>query len=126
MKTKRIIYWIATSLITAMMLMAGMSYFTTEEIKITFTHLGFPNYFRVELGMAKLIGAIVLILPPIKGKIKEWAYAGFTITFVSAIIAHLSVGDDASKWFAPLVALILLITSYYMYSQLQKNKIEEK
>ncbi len=41
-----------------------------------FTHLGFPAYFRVELSWAKLFG-VVLLLAPVPGRLKEWAYAGF-------------------------------------------------
>ena len=57
-----------------------------------FIRLGFPGYFRVELAWAKLIGVVVL-LAPAPARLKEWAYAGFAINLVSALIAHLSMGD---------------------------------
>src|SRR5262245_33014049 len=63
------------------------------------TRLGFPNYyFRIELSCLKLAGIAVLLAPIVPNRLKEWAYAGFTIDLGSALIAHLSVGDDASKW----------------------------
>jgi len=34
-------------------------------------HLGFPDYFRIELAFAKTIGALVLIIPKIPIRIKE-------------------------------------------------------
>ena len=62
-----------------------------------FTHLGFPAYFRVELAWAKLLG-VVLLLAPVPARLKEWAYAGFAINLVSALIAHLAVGDGPEAW----------------------------
>jgi hypothetical protein len=40
----------------------------------------------VELAWAKLLG-VVLLLAPVGSRLKEWAYAGFAITLVSALIA---------------------------------------
>ncbi|MGZ8781271.1 MAG: DoxX family protein [Thermoanaerobaculia bacterium] len=37
-----------------------------------FAHLGFPDYFRVELSWAKLLG-VVLLLVPVPARLKEWA-----------------------------------------------------
>jgi hypothetical protein len=123
MKKNRIIYWITTSLFSIMMLFSAFSYFTNEEVKGGFTHLGFPDYFRIELGIAKALGAIVLLLPIIRGVLKEVAYAGFFITFVSAFIAHLSSGDPISMLVGPLVFLAILITSYLYFGKLYKLKI---
>ena len=67
------------------------------QVAEAFTHLGFPDYFRVELSWAKLLGVVVLIAPA-PARLKEWAYAGFAITLASALIAHLSVGDGPEAW----------------------------
>ena len=79
MKKDKIIYWVSTGLISAMMLFSAYAYFTSSQISEAFKHLGFPDFFRVELGSAKLLGALVLLIPQIPVKIKEWAYAGFGI-----------------------------------------------
>ena len=86
-KTIKITYWISTAIVSLMMIFSAYSYFTNPEVKQGFQHLGFPDYFRVELAIAKILGAIIL-LAPIKGQVKEWAYAGFAFTFISAFIAH--------------------------------------
>lgn len=122
MKGLKIGYWIATGLLSTMMLFSAYAYFTNEDIKMAFSHVGFPDYFRIELGVAKLIGALVLLLP-LAPRIKEWAYAGFAITFVSAFIAHVSVGDPTQAAVSPLIALALLITSYILKYKLNKAKI---
>ncbi|RDC57212.1 DoxX family protein [Pedobacter chinensis] len=113
-KTIKIIYWISTSLISLMMIFSAYSYFTNPEVKQGFQHLGFSDYFRIELGIAKLLGAIILIAP-IKGQIKEWAYAGFAITFISAFIAHAASGDPVSNQIGPIVFLLVLALSYFTY-----------
>ncbi|MBX2925729.1 MAG: DoxX family protein [Chitinophagaceae bacterium] len=111
MKKNKIIYWTATVL----MLLSGVStapmYFTNPMLIETIRHLGFPDYFRIELGIFKIIGAVVLLLPIIPTKFKEWAYAGFAITFISAFIAH-SVIDGFPASIFPLIPLAFLVVSY--------------
>jgi uncharacterized membrane protein YphA (DoxX/SURF4 family) len=118
MKTTKIIYWVSTSIVGLMMLFSAYAYFTNPDVQAGFTKMGFHNFFRIELGIAKLIGAIVL-LTPIAARIKEWAYAGFTITFISAFIAHTSMGDPLANAITPLVILAILIVSYISYHKLQ-------
>ncbi|ARS42412.1 DoxX-like family protein [Sphingobacteriaceae bacterium GW460-11-11-14-LB5] len=113
-KTIKIIYWISTALVSLMMTFSAYSYLTNETIKQGFHHLGFPDYFRVELAIAKILGAVVLLLP-IKGLWKEWAYAGFAFTFISAFIAHTASGDPINNRVGPLVFLIVLLLSYFTF-----------
>jgi len=89
-------------------------------MKEAFVHLGFPSYFRIELAIAKILGAIVLILPSIPKQLKEFAYFGFAITLVSAFIAHLSSGDPFSVAFMPLVFLVILVVSYIYFHKTRK------
>jgi hypothetical protein len=46
------------------------------QVAAAFAHLGLPDYFRVELAWAKLLG-IVVLLAPVPARLEEWAYAGF-------------------------------------------------
>src|SRR5215204_4159426 len=68
-----------------MLLAAYFSYSNVEGLR----KLGLPDYFRIELVTAKIIGAVVLLLPFTPVRVKEWVYAGFIITMVSALIAHI-------------------------------------
>ncbi len=122
MKIKVILYWGSTALISLMMLFSAFNYFTSPDMKAAFTHLGFPGYFRVQLGVAKILGVVALIFPFIPVRIKEFAYFGFTITFISAFIAHLAVGDPLSVAAFPLVTLVILAISYYYFLKTQINK----
>ncbi len=111
MKTTNILYWTFTVLVALMTAFAGIMYFVDPEIALGFQHLGFPDFFRQELGIAKLIAAVALMLPMVPAWVKEWAYAGLAITFISAFIAHTAV-DGLGTATAPLISLALLVASY--------------
>lgn len=123
MKKVKILYWITTGLFALMMAMSGFMMLTSPEMKGTFGHLGFTSdAFRLELGIAKLIGVVLLVLPAVKGRLKEWIYAGFTINLVSAFVAHLGANDPVANLVGPLLALALLLTSYFSYHKLNSTK----
>lgn len=115
MKTLKIIYWVTTGLVAFGMLVSFFNYMFNPVMKAGYAHIGFPDWFRVELGIAKLLGAIALIVPKIPRPLKEWAYFGFFVNFFSAIIAHYAVNDPVVNMIAPLAVLILLIISYISY-----------
>lgn len=122
MKTLKITYWLTTGLVAAGMLVSFFNYMFNPVMKIGYAHIGFPDWFRVELGIAKLLGAIALIVPKVSNRIKEWAYFGFFVNFFSAILAHYAVNDPVINMIAPLAILILLIISYITYhKQLLKS-----
>lgn len=120
MKKNKIIYWTTTGIFALMMVFSAYSYLSKPELVAAFKHLGYPDYLRVELAIAKVLGALVLIIPVVPVKIKEWAYAGFAITFISAAIAHFSSGDPATMATMPLVFLVVLVISnIYLYKKNQ-------
>ena len=92
---RKIAYWGATGLVGIVTLFAGFSYLTAapEAVK-NFQHVGYPQQLRVLLGIGKLAGAIVLLLPRLP-TLKEWAYAGFTFMWIAAVVAHYLAGDGA-------------------------------
>ncbi len=118
MKQNNLIYWISTGLLSAMMLMSGVMYFIKPEMKEAFHTMGFPDWFRVELGTAKILGVAALLLPMVPSRFKEWAYAGFGIVTVSATIAHINMGQSV---LFPLVGLALLITSYIYFHKVESG-----
>jgi hypothetical protein len=118
MKNK-IIYWTTTGIISAMMVFSAYGYFSNPDMKAAFVHLGFPDYFRIELAVLKIIGALALILPQVPSKIKSLAYFGFALTFVSAFIAHTASGDPISVAVVPIVFLVILGVSYTFYGKIE-------
>jgi hypothetical protein len=88
------------------------------QVAEAFAHLGFPDYFRVELAWAKLFG-VVLLLAPVPARLKEWAYAGFAVTLASALIAHLSLGDGPEAWGFAAGTGLLWGLSYFLWRRLE-------
>jgi len=122
MKTNKIIYWICTGLIAAFMLMSGVMYLTkAPQVVEGFKTIGFPDFFRVILGVAKIAGAVALLVPGFN-TLKEWAYAGFTFVFIGAIWTHISTD---TQFVGAIVALLLLSGSYWFHHKLLKAKVSE-
>lgn len=120
MKKTQLIYWLATGLLSLMMLFSAFAYLTNPEMATGFRHLGFPDYFRVELAVAKAVGALALLVPAVPVRVKEWAYAGFGLTFLSASVAHTMSGDPLAARLAPLVFLLVLGISYVYFLKLRR------
>ncbi|WP_250436775.1 DoxX family protein [Hanstruepera flava] len=110
MKRNKIIFYIATGLLTALMLFSvQMYFFNYDEVASMFTSFGYPTYIIYPYAIAKLLGLFAIWNPNFE-TIKEWAYAGFFFAFILAFFAHYMIGDGEQT--GALVALILLITSY--------------
>jgi hypothetical protein len=68
-------YWAATGLVSAVTLFAAINYLIPSAAAVeNFRHVGYPQQLRVLLGIGKLSGGVVLLLPGLP-KLKEWAYA---------------------------------------------------
>jgi uncharacterized membrane protein YphA (DoxX/SURF4 family) len=108
---RKIAYWLSTGLLSAMSLFAAFAYLSGSAQAVEgFAHVGYPQQLRILLGIAKLLGAITLLVPGLP-KLKEWAYAGFTFAWIAASVAHY-LAKDGPKAFMPLVLLVLLAISY--------------
>ncbi len=112
-KRNKIIYWIATLWLSLGMVSSGIvQILRVEEEVAAMAALGYPAYFLTILGIWKLLGVVVILLPkyPI---IKEWAYAGFFFTMSGAVVSHLSVGEPIVKALPAMLLLILTVLSRY-------------
>ena len=119
MNKLKITYYVTTAIISAMMLFIAFETLTKPEVKISMAHLGFPDYFRIELGIAKIIGAVLIWLPV--RLLRETAYIGFAIMFASASLSHAAVSDPVGKVITGLAFLAILIVSYVSGANLQKT-----
>ena len=119
MNKLKITYYVTTGIISAMMLFIAFETLTKPEVKISMAHLGFPDYFRIELGIAKIIGAVLIWLPI--RLLRETAYIGFAIMFASASLSHAAVSDPVGKVITGLAFLAILIVSYVSGANLQKT-----
>ncbi len=111
MKTIKILYWLGTGLLTAIMLFSIQIYIINHgAIQGAFIALGYPSYLVYPLAIAKILGLIV-VLGNFSKTLKEWAYAGFFFDIVLALTAHLMVNDGG--YLFSLIAFIGLIISYF-------------
>ncbi len=111
-------FWIVTALFCLQMSFTAYAQLRLPQVAQAFAHLGFPDYFRVELSWAKLLG-VVLLLAPVPARLKEWAYAGFAIDLGSALVAHLSLGDGPQAWGWAAATGALWGLSYSLWRRLQ-------
>ena len=96
MRRATTIFWILTGLAAAFMLAASIpDVLQVPGAVATFAHLGFPPYLVPFIGLAKILGAVVILLPTFQ-VLKEWAYAGLVFDLTGALYSHICVGDRPS------------------------------
>ena len=105
------LYWGSTSLLCLFLALSAGSYFVSESTIVGVRELGFPDFFRVQLGILKLVAVLVLLLPQVPLPAKEWAYAGAGLFLLTALVAHVAHGD--SIWLSVLLVafMALLVAS---------------
>lgn len=112
-KRNKIIYWICTLWLALGMLSTGIVQLMKMQEEVdSMKHLGYPIYFLTLLGIWKILGVAVILIPKFT-LVKEWAYAGFFFAMSGAIISHLTIDGLTSKIFPPLLLLVLTVLSWY-------------
>ena len=112
-KGKVIGYWILTILVLLPMAGSGfpelLSRGPAQTVEIL-QRLGYPLYLMKITGLAKILGAITLLVnrPP---RMVEWAYAGFFSLLLGATASHLLARDFAHAAI-PFIVFLLLVASY--------------
>ena len=114
-KRNKIIYWVATTWLALGMVSTAI----VQLLKLksgqggvdSITALGYPVYFLTILGIWKILGVAVVLVPKLPLQ-KEWAYAGFFFAMSGAIFSHIAAGS-ANKMFPSLLLLILTVISWY-------------
>ena len=116
LRRNKIIYWTLTLLMFIPgTLGAFAEAFTNGPASIVkiMLALGFPVYLMKILGVFKIFGGIAILTGTLP-RMKEWAYAGFSIEFLGATAAHVITGDRVYALF-PLSFFIVLIIAYLLW-----------
>jgi DoxX-like family len=121
-KTLTILFWATTIFIFlfegVLPGLTGFSQFSKDSIKA----LGYPEYFGYELVVFKALGALSLVVPQVPNRIKEWAYAGFGIVFISAFVSHFAIGSPIGFLILPIFLMACLAVSYISKEKLKSEK----
>lgn len=121
MKKTKIIYWIFTGLLGALMVLGSIpDIMSVPDAVALFNHLGYPTYLLPFIGIAKLLGVVAILIPGFP-RIKEWAYAGFVFDLTGAMYSSISVGDPASGWLIFIIGYILIAGSYIYHHKILKS-----
>ena len=114
--TINILYWVFTILFAALMLFSAATGIrpTTDTIKIMHDGLGYPVYFIQFISVAKVIGAIAILIPGLN-RIKEWAYAGLFFDLSGAIYSGIAVSGFDPLMLTLLIWVVPGVLSYYFW-----------
>jgi uncharacterized membrane protein YphA (DoxX/SURF4 family) len=123
MKKYKIIFWLTTGLIFVTQGVMELFMLQNEKAVQGIVHLGYPAYFFTMLVVFKVLGVLALVIPQVPVRVKEWAYAGFGIDFVAAIVSVSVVDGFGGDAIAAVIAMVVLLGSYISYHKLQSAKV---
>ena len=110
MKRDKIIYWIATGLLSALFVAGGLMYLLNyPRAAGFFTNLGFPTWIIYPLAILKFAG-VITILSRKSLFLKELAYAGFLYDALLALVAHVVVQDGEAM--PAVLSLVFIMVSW--------------
>jgi uncharacterized membrane protein YphA (DoxX/SURF4 family) len=117
MQMRRIAYWVTTGLTAFIFLSGGAVDVARPPFALEgMTHLGYPAYFMVILGVWKLLGGLAVLAPRFP-RLKEWAYAGMLFDLTGAAASHAAVGDPVSKILTILALAAIVVASWALRPQ---------
>jgi uncharacterized membrane protein YphA (DoxX/SURF4 family) len=121
MKLKVIGYWATTAVVAFELLAGGVTdlihgpalLFAGDPVVPVLAQLGYPVYLLAILGVWKLLGAIVLLIPRFP-RLKEWAYAGTFFVYVGATASWAARGGGMGDLIVPIILAGLTLASWLL------------
>lgn len=115
-------------LYSALLIILAIFFALSGFLEVTKNHLtylktlqmGYPPYFIVTLGIAKILGAIVLLIPSLN-RLKEWVFAGLVFDVIFAFISGLAINNytDCVK---AVVAFCFILITYFLFKKVSEIK----
>lgn len=117
-RTTKLIYRTGAALLSLWFGTSGICELTTNPLvwKIT-VQLGYPPHFIYILGVAKLAGIAVLLVPNRLLRLKEWVFAGIFFDITFAFFSKLAVLGSAATIDA-IIALGIWTFTYLTFRKL--------
>jgi len=117
MKRINIAYWIITALFSAFMILSSIGGLLLTQEAVDYLHIkmGYPLYFIQMISVAKILGAIAILLPMLPSRVKEWAYFGLFIYLMAALISFIAINDPVSIWAPMILFIAVLLVAYWLH-----------
>jgi hypothetical protein len=116
--TAKTIYWTGVALTSLWFGSSGFFELTKNPIVWDITvQLGYPAHFIYILGVAKLSGIIVLLIPNRLIRLKEWVFAGLFFDIIFAFFSKLAVLAPAATVDA-VIAFVMVGVTYLMFRKI--------
>lgn len=116
----KITFYISTIILSLGMLWGGYLDASQNDLAVAgITALGYPAYFAVIIGLAKILGVIGIWQNKVRF-LKSWAYAGFTFDTLGAIISCFVVGFGFMGALPAFISLALTLFSFAAARKLGK------
>ncbi|NER18308.1 DoxX family protein [Spongiivirga citrea] len=110
------VYWISTALLCLFLLWSAYTYIFSKTTIDGVKELGFPDFFRVQLAVLKVIAVLIILIPQIPLVAKDWAYAGVFLFFVTAIVAHAAHKDPFVIMLINVMLIgVLVVSRVWLY-----------
>ncbi|WP_223601656.1 DoxX family protein [Chryseobacterium sp. GVT01B] len=122
-KTTKIIYWAGAIFISLWFGASGFFELTKNPVVWDITRqLGYPPHFIYILGVFKISGVLVLLLPNRLMRLKEWVFAGMFFDIIFAFFSKIAVlGFPAT--IDAIVAFSVLTMTYLMFRKLYSPEL---
>src|SRR4051794_16401692 len=105
-------YWITTAILALDFGVGGVFHvIRSPQVVAAFAHLGYPEYFVALLGIAKVLGAVALLVPRFP-RLKEWAYAGIVFDIIAAAYSLAATGAGLGGAVLPIVFGVFAFASW--------------
>lgn len=117
-RSTKVIYWAGTLFMSLWFGLSGICELTKNPLVWDITvKLGYPPHFIYILGVAKLSGVIVLLIPGKLLRLKEWVFAGIFFDILFAFFSKIAVLGFSTTIDA-IIAFIVINITYQMFRKL--------
>lgn len=118
MKRLNILYWIFTALFAVIMFFTALPnvMMSPDSVALIHTSLGYPEYFIMMIGVAKILGVIGILIPNYP-RVTEWAYAGLFFDLTAATVSAI-----AAEGFHPMQVTMLVFFAPGVLSYIYHHK----
>ncbi|CAD0219327.1 DoxX family protein [Chryseobacterium sp. D764] len=122
-KTTKIIYWAGAIFMSLWFGASGFFELTKNPVVWDITQqLGYPSHFIYILGVFKISGVLVLLLPNRLLRLKEWVFAGMFFDIIFAFFSKIAVlGFPAT--IDAIVAFSVLTMTYLMFRKMYSPEL---